>query len=57
MFTYISEHHPSVQIQLCPIYNLRLKHDFRDAAWIPESSHDNEFTMQMSQKTRGLIDE
>ncbi len=32
MFTYISEQHPSVQIQLCPIYNLRLKsYDFRDA--------------------------
>ncbi len=43
MFTYISEHHPSVQIQLCPIYNLRLKsYDFRDADWITESSHDNE---------------
>ncbi len=41
MFTYISEHHPSVQIQFCPIYNLRLKsYDFRDAEWI---SHDNEF--------------
>ncbi len=53
MFTYISEHHPSVQIQLCPIYNLRLKpYDVRDAEWIPESSHDNEFTMQMSHKTR-----
>ncbi len=53
MFTYISEHHPSVQIQLCPIYNLRLKpYDFRDAEWIPESSYDNEFTMQMSQNTR-----
>ncbi len=32
MFTYISEQHPSVQIQLCPIYNLRLQsYDFRDA--------------------------
>ncbi len=42
MFTYISEQHPSVQIQLCPIYNLILKsYDFRDAAWIPESSRDN----------------
>ncbi len=48
MFIYISEHHPSVQIQLCPIYNLRLKpYDFCDAEKIPESSHDNEFTMQM----------
>ncbi len=57
MFTYISEHHLSVQIQLCPIYNLRLKpYDFRDAEWIPESSHDNEFSMQMSHKMRGLID-
>ncbi len=45
MFTDISEHHPSVQKQLCPIYNLRLQsYDFRDAAWIPESSHDNECT-------------
>ncbi len=57
MFTYISEHHPSVQIQLCPIYNLRLKpYDIRDVEWIPESSHDNEFTMQMSHKTCGLMD-
>ncbi len=57
MFTYISEHDPSVQIQLYPIYNLRLKsYDFRDAEWIPESTHDNEFTMQMSQKTCGLMD-
>ncbi len=57
MFTYISEHHPSVQIQLCPFYNLSLKpYDFRDADWIPESSHDNEFTTQMSHKTRGLMD-
>ncbi len=32
MFSYISEQRPSVQIQLCPIYNLRLKpYDFRDA--------------------------
>ncbi len=39
MFNYIWEHHPSVQMQLCPIYNLRLKpYDFRDAEWIPESS-------------------
>ncbi len=37
MFNYIWEHHPSVE--LCPIYNLRLKpYDFRDAEWIPESS-------------------
>ncbi len=56
MFTYISEHRPSVKIWLCPIYNLRLKpYDSRDAEWIPESRHDNEFTMQMSQ-TRGLMD-
>ncbi len=42
MFTYISEQHPSVQIQFCPIYNLILKpYDFRDVAWIPESSRDN----------------
>ncbi len=53
MFTYISEHHPSVQIQLCPIYNLSVKpYDFRDAEWIPESSYDNESSMQMSQNTR-----
>ncbi len=46
MFTYISEHRPSVKIQLCPIYNLRLNpYDFRDVEWIPESSHDDEFTM------------
>ncbi len=32
MFTYISEHHPSVQIQLCPIYNLRLNYK---ALWFP----------------------
>ncbi len=45
-----------MQIQLCPIYNLRLKpYDFRDAEWIPESSHDNEFTMQMSHKTRDFM--
>ncbi len=57
MFTYISEHHPSVQVQLCPIYNLRLKpYDFRDVEWIPETSHDNEFTMQMSHKTHGSMD-
>ncbi len=32
MFTYISEHHPSVQIYLYPIYNLKLKpYDLRDA--------------------------
>ncbi len=32
MFSYISEQPPSVQIQLCPIYNLRLKpYDVRDA--------------------------
>ncbi len=32
MFTYVSEQHPSVQIQLCPFYNLRLKpYDVRDA--------------------------
>ncbi len=56
MFTYISEQHPSVQIQLCPIYNLRLQsYDFRDVAWIPESTHDNAFTMQMSHKTLGLM--
>ncbi len=53
MFTYISEHHPSVQIKLCPIYNLRLKpYDFREAELIPESSHYNEFTLQMSQNAR-----
>ncbi len=48
-----------MQIQLCPIYNLRLKpYDFRDAEWIPESIHDNEFTMQMSHKCAILwIDE
>ncbi len=57
MFTYISEHNPSVQVQLCPIYNLSLKpYDFRDAEWIPESSYDNESSMQMSHKTRGLMD-
>ncbi len=57
MFTYISEHHPSVQIQLCPIYNFRLKPcDFHDAERIPEYSHDNEFTIQMSHKTCGLMD-
>ncbi len=29
------KHHPSVEIQLCPIYNLRLKpYDVRDAEWI-----------------------
>ncbi len=56
MFTYISEHPHSVQIQFCPIYNLSLKpYDFHDAEWIPESGHDNEFTMQMSHKTRFLI--
>ncbi len=56
MFTYISEQRPSMQIQLCPIFNLRLKsYDFRDAEWIPESSHDNEFTMPFSHKTRGLM--
>ncbi len=32
MFSYISEQHPSVQMQLYPIYNLKLKpYDFRDA--------------------------
>ncbi len=56
MFTYISEQRPSVQIQLCPIFNLRLKsYDFRDVEWIPESSHDNESTMPFSHKTRGLM--
>ncbi len=35
MFTYISEQHPSVQIRLCPVYNLMLKpYDFCDAEWI-----------------------
>ncbi len=57
MFTNISEHHPFVQIQLCPIYNLRLKsYDFRDVEGIPEYSHDNGFTMQMSHKMLGLMD-
>ncbi len=56
MFTYISEQHPSLQIQLCLIYNLRLQsYDFRDAEWIPESSRDNEFTMQRWHKTLGLM--
>ncbi len=46
MFTYISEHHLSVQIQLCPIYNLSYK-----------SSYDNECTMQMPHNTLSLMNE
>ncbi len=49
MFTYVLEHHPSVQIQLLKPY------DFCDAEWIPESSHDNEFSMQMSHKMRDFM--
>ncbi len=38
------------------MYQLISTYDFRDAEWIPESSHDNEFTMQMSYKMCGLMD-
>ncbi len=56
MFTDISEQHSSVQIQLCPIYNLMLQsYDFRDAEWIPESSHDNEFTIKKGKSYFHLI--
>ncbi len=57
MFTYISEHHPFVQIQLCPIYNK----DYSLMISVMQSEsqnpvmHDIEFAMQMSHKTRGLM--